>query len=249
MKKLLLATALTSLTTAAQAVPLINLDIGAGMWQPDYGGDLGSTETSVEELGLEDESGNVYYATLEFPIPLIPALKVKRTELETSGEGTLSESFTFAGQDFDVNSDVATDLDLSHNDLTIYWGLPKFYLDVDFGVTLRQFDGSVTVDGEFDTQEEDFDVIIPMLFADVRLDLPLTGLYGRVEGHVLSIDDNSLTDITAAIGYNSDAIPLIADIEFEAGYRMMELTIDDNDLDFAANIDVSGPYLGVQLAF
>lgn len=255
MKKLILAAAMAGTTSLTQALPLVNLDIGAGAWRPDYSGDLGVSDTNVEDLGLSEETANVYYATLEFPLPLIPAIKVERTELETDGQANLNVDFTLEDFTFNANGDVTTDLDLTHNDVTIYWGLPKFYLDVDFGVTLRQFDGEAAVTGQttvngvtaISTETVDLDVIIPLAFADIRLDLPLTGLYGRVEGNILSIGDNSLTDFTAVIGYNTDALPILFDLEFEAGYREMSLTLDNEDLE--ADVSIGGPYLGMQIAF
>lgn len=250
MKKLIAITALSSLTSLTQALPLVNLDVGAGVWTPEYSGDLGSSDTTVDALNFSEDNANIYYATLEFPVPVIPAIRLKHTDLSTSGSGQVD--FTLDEINFSGTSDVNVDLDLTHTDYTLYWGLPKFYLDVDFGATIRQFDGEAiangqNVDGEPRTENVDIDVIIPMLFADVRLDLPLTGLYLGVDGNFVSVGDNSLSDFTAKVGYNTDALPILFDLEFEAGYRSMELTVDESDIQ--ADVTIEGPYLGMQIAF
>lgn len=256
MKKLIAITALSSLSSLSQALPLLDLDIGAGVWMPEYSGDLGQTSTSVDDLNFEEDNSNVFYAILEFPLPILPNIKVKHTDLSTTG---LSDPIDFRldAIDFTASSNVATDLDLSHTDLTLYYGLPEFFLDVDFGVTVRNFDGNASATGEVivngvsetQTDSASIDAWIPMLFTDIRLDLPFTGLYGRVEGNILSIDGNSLTDITASIGYNTDALPILFDLEFEAGYRSMDLVLDSSDIDLNADVSIAGPYLGMQITF
>lgn len=253
MKKLIAITALSSLASLTHALPLINLDIGTGVWMPEYSGELGESQTAVDSLNLSEDNANVYYATLEFPVPVVPAVRIKHTDLSTEGNSDITVDFQLDDFTFSADGDLYTSLDLTHTDYTLYWGLPKFYLDVDFGATIRQFDGEAiatgTVTGQTEQQTEnvDIDIIIPMLFADVRLDLPFTGLYLGVDGNFISAGDNTLSDFTAKVGYNTDALPILLDLEFEAGYRSMELKVDESDIQ--ADVTIEGPYLGVQIAF
>jgi outer membrane protein len=258
IKKLFATAALVGASAATQAVPILKLDVGAGAWMPDYSGEIGNNLLDIDNLNLSDDTATMAYLDFDFPlVPLIPSIRIKHTELSTDGVGSFTETFDFADRTFDANAELSTDLDLTHTDYTLYYGLPEFYLDVDFGLTLRQFSGEGTVVGEVSTEggtetqtdTVDLDVLIPMLFADVRLDLPLTGLYARAEGHALSIGDNSLTDFTAVIGYNFDAIPLLFDLELEAGYRSMDLELDAGDTDLEADVSIRGPYIGLQLKF
>jgi len=253
-KKILATAVLMGLSAASSAVPILKLDVGAAVWMPDYSGDIGVDLVDVEDLNLADDNGTMAYIDFDFPlVPLIPSIRVKRTDLTTDGVGSLTETFEFADRTFDANADLATDLDLSHTDYTLYYGLPEFFLDVDFGLTFRQFDGEATMVGTIGSETEidsvELDITIPMLFADVRLDLPLTGFYARAEGHALSIGDNSLTDLTGVIGYNWGAVPGVFDIEIEAGYRSMDLELDAGDADIEADISIAGPYVGLQLKF
>lgn len=258
IKKLCLAGVLTSLAATSYAVPILKLDVGAAAWTPDYSGEIGDNLIDVDNLGLSDDVATMVYLDFDFPlVPLIPSIRLKHTDLSTDGTGSVNQTFEFADLAFDADSELTTDLDLTHTDYTLYYGLPEFYLDVDFGVTFRQFDGEASVTGEISTEggtltqtdSVDLDIVIPMLFADVRLDLPLTGFYARAEGHALSIGDNSLTDFTAVLGYNFEAVPMLFDLEFEAGYRSMDLELDAGDADLEADISIRGPYVALQVKF
>ncbi len=247
MTKVIVTTVLMCLGSLAQALPLFDLKLAVGTWNAGTSGEIGVTNTDIEALGLDDDTATFYFVAFEHPVPVIPNVRLKRTELEITGMETLTETFTLDEQTFAVNSDLNTDIDLSHTDLTLYWGLPEFYLDVDFGLTLRQFDGDASAETDTLQEQIDLDVIIPMAFADVRLDLPLTGLYLGAEGNILSIGDNTLTDYNARIGYSTDAIPFLADLDFEVGYRAMELTLEDEDL--ATDIKIDGVYAQLMLVF
>lgn len=249
MLKHALAVSLCCATSSAFAAPLIDLKLAAGVWDTSLSGELGETATDVETLGIEDENGTFYMVAFEHPIPVIPNVRVKQTNLELDGNAVLEETFTLDDQTFTVGTDVLTDIDLSHTDFTLYWGLPEFYLDVDFGLTARVFSGEASVVAPEAEIEEtvDLDVTIPLLFADVRLDLPFTGLYLGAEVNGLSVGDNSIIDYNARIGYSTDVIPFLADLDFEIGYRNFSVELDEDDIQ--ADIELDGPYVQIMLAF
>lgn len=250
-RKLLALTALAAISPASFAVPLIDLEIGAGSWHQSTSGSIGSSNTNAGDIGIDDQNGNVFYATFEWPLPLLPNVKIKHTGLEVEGNSTLSSGFTFINETFTAGSPVAAKLDLSHTDLTLYYGLPEFYLDVDLGATLRFFDGEAsatgTVGGAPSSESTNLSFVVPMAFADVRLNLPFTGLYAGVEGNLLSIGDNTLRDFTAKIGYTFDVIPFLADLELEGGFRSLDLELDADDV--KADVTIDGPYFAVQVSF
>ena len=251
MKKTILATALSCacpliFTSAANAVPLIDVKFATGTWSVSANGDVGSTDTSIEELGLDDDNAIFYSIAFEHPVPVIPNVRLKRTNLTLDGTGTLEEDFILDGEVFSAESAITSNIDLSHTDLTLYYGLPEFFLDVDFGLTLRQYQGEFSATTELEQEVVDIDAIIPMVFADVRFDLPLTGLYLGAEANVLSVGDSSLSDYNARIGYSTDVIPFLADLDIEVGYREMSLTAED---DFDADVKIDGAYAQIMLAF
>lgn len=249
-RKLLCCTLVCS-SSSAFAAPLIDLKLAAGVWQATPTGELGVTATDIEDLALEEENANFFSIAFEHPVPILPNIRLKQTSLEYDGETVLTETFTLDDVTFSVDADTVTDVDLSHTDLTLYWGLPELVIDVDFGLTVRSFSGeaSVVADSAGITQTEtvDLDVTLPMLFADVRLDLPLTGLYVGAEGNALSVGDSSIIDYNARIGYSTDVVPFLADLEFELGYRSFEVELDEDDIQ--ADITIDGPYAQIMLVF
>lgn len=247
MKRSLLGLSLLALSSTSFAVPGIDLDVSAGIWQASPEGTVGKTQSDIEALGLEEENANVLSATLEHPVPLIPNIRIKRTTLDYSGTGSLNENFTFDDVTFPANTSINSDIDLSHTDFTFFYGLPEIVVDFDLGLTARVFDGKASAATTLLQEEADLDFAIPMLFASVRVDLPLTGLYVGAEGNMISYDDNDLTDLEAKIGYSANIVPLVADLELEVGYRSLDLKIDDDDLE--ADITMDGPFANVRLAF
>ena len=248
LKKTILA-ALCCAASSSYALPLIDLKIAAGVWDSSPSGDLGESVTSVNTLDLDDDQATFISIAFEHPIPVLPNLRLKQTDVEYEGDTVLTETFTLDEQTFSAEADLLTDIDLSHTDITLYWGLPEFYLDVDFGITGRIFDGEATaVSEDADISETvDLDAVIPLLFADVRLDLPLTGVYLGAEFNGLAVGDNSIIDYNARVGYSTDIIPFLADLDFEIGYRSFTIELDEDDIE--TDITFDGPYAQIMLAF
>ncbi|WP_317931360.1 TIGR04219 family outer membrane beta-barrel protein [Halioxenophilus sp. WMMB6] len=249
MLKKILATTLLCSAGSAMAAPVIDLKLAAGIWDTSASGDLGESVTDVDILNLDDDQATFYSVALEHPIPVIPNIRIKQTKLEYEGDAFLTENFTLDQQTFTVGADLLTDIDLSHTDYTLYWGLPEFYLDVDFGLTVRAFSGDATAVSNTlgMTETVDLDVAVPMLFADVRLDLPFTGLYLGAEVNGLSVGDSSMVDYNARIGYSTDIIPFLADLDFEVGYRSFSIELDESDIQ--SDITMDGPYAQIMIAF
>ena len=83
-----------------------------------------------------------------------------------------------------------------------------------------------------------------MLYAKARVDLPLTGLWAGLEGQGVSYDGNSLTEFNAQIGWESDL-----GLGIEAGWRSLELELEDFDQVDTATIEVDGPYAALNFHF
>lgn len=252
MKKLITTLMLTiapavvpATALALDATPLFSVNIGAGSWGADYSGELGDFNTDVDDLGFDDDDNTYFYVAFEHAVPVIPQVRFERIGISTSGVGTLTRSFQIDDRVFTVGSEVASDLDLTFNDLVLYYELAVF----DFGLTFRQFDAEVaaaTTDGSLSDNEE-VDGVLPMAYLQTKIDLPLTGVYvtGSVNG--ISFDDKSVIDYRAAVGYEID-LALVSKLGLEIGYRNFELDLGDEE-DFAADIELSGVYFGVNLKF
>jgi outer membrane protein len=180
-------------------------------------------------------------------VPVIPNIKIKKTDLDLTGDGTAS--YTFLNQTF--TGATSSQLDLSHTDLTLYWGvpLPIPFFDINFGLTARQFDGvvSVTEKGTGTTEQEDLNFVMPMGYLNVDFDSHF-GVYARAELNALSFDGNGVTDTEFAIGYTLPLpIPMV-DINLEAGHRAISVTTDEDTVDIETDIDMAGMFFGLNVS-
>ena len=234
-------------TYAVDATPLFSFYIGAGIWQSEWEGDIGNSSTDLDQLGLAEEEQNTYiYATLEHAVPVLPNFRLELSELSVSGSGTLEETLDIDGDTIAVNADVSSDLSLEFVDLTLFYEIAF----IDLGITLRQFDAEVEFVDNSGTDgviSESVSGVLPMGYLQGRFSFPGSGLFILGSLNTISIDDNSITDFKAALGWEKN-LSFIARIAAELGYRSfaVELGVDE---DFSADIETSGPYLGLEVKF
>jgi len=258
MKKVLAAAVVAAtFPQAASALPLVDFYAGGYYWDQTVSGDAGSTNSTADledDLNLDAGGQNVLYFAFEHPIPVVPNVKVKMTDMSSDGNGALTSSFNFGGESYSASESVATVLDLTHTDYTLYWGLPLPLVTFDFGLTLRQFDGSMSVASRDNTtidSSADLDVTVPMGYVKAGVDIPLTGLSFGGDINVISYGDSGITDYDLNMTYVLPLIPLL-DVGITAGYRSFDLEINPDDFggssdDLSAKATVAGPYLGLSL--
>lgn len=266
MKKTLIALSTTLAATVAvnhhvAADTILGVYVGAGIWQFDYDGGLASdtnviSETfTLDDLGLDNESSNYFYAALEHPVPVIPNIKIQYTDISSEEENTITREIIFDDQTFSANSQVSTDLDLTHTDLTFYYEVLDNWISLDLGLTARIFDGFIKLSASDPLDptntiraEETVDETIPMIYGKAQFDFPLTGWFFGATVNVISVSGNTLSDVEAKIGYMSDGLPVL-DIGFELGYRQLKLEVDELDDDLEVDVTLDGPYVSLVLHF
>lgn len=248
MKKLLAIAIAAATPMMAQADLLFTVEAGGNMWNAEASGDVdGDVDVDKDGLNLDSENNNVLYVSFEHPIPMIPNVKIKNTSLDLTGDGTAN--YTFLNQTF--NGDTESQFDLSHTDLTLYWGvpLPIPFFDINFGLTARQFDGIVEVTDKTtqQTESEDLDFVLPMGYLNVDFDSHF-GVYARAELNAIGYDGNSISDLELAVGYTLPLpIPMV-DINLEAGHRTLNLKTDEDSMDIDSDVDVSGMFFGLNVS-
>lgn len=231
----------------AQADTVFGFYAGAGTWQQEYSGDVTSGISKVDiedDLGLDDDDNNIIYAAIEHGIPVLPNVRAQHFSIDVDGANTLSRTIEFNGEIFPVSDDVATVIDLTQTDAVFYYELLDNVVSLDLGLAVSFLDGSIEVASSVDSAEADFDEVLPMLYGKVRADLPLTGLWVGAEAQGIGYDDNSLLEFNAQIGYESGL-----GLGIEAGYRAVQIDMDDFDDVNNAEIDVSGPYAAINYHF
>ena len=243
MKKLTLATTLALLSPFAAADTILGVYAGAGQWQGEYSGNAGDPSIDVKSLGMDEEDNNYYYIALEHPVPISPNIKLQKMDITSEQTATIDQTFTIDGTTFVAGTEVASDFDLSHMDIVLYYELLDNWVNLDVGLNIRKFDGHVTAVSEFTAESVELDEAIPMIYAKAQFDLPLTGFSVGLEGNAINYEDNRLTDYSAKLQYMFDSA---LDIGLEVGYREMSLEVDE---DVTADIQLKGPYAALLFHF
>jgi len=229
---------------------ILRVEVGASSWQQDYEGRVqdGADSLSLQQtLGYGDASGVGLYFVLEHPIPFLPNVRLQRTELESSASRALDGQVEFDGEVYLVGADVASTLDLSHTDATLYYELLDNIVSLDVGLTVRKFDGGVQLSAAGVSSGEGFDDVVPLMYVGARVDLPLTGLYLAADVNGFSVGDASLVDIEASLGMEL-GMELGMGLGVKLGYRNFDLDYED-DPDERADIQTTGIFVGAFLSF
>lgn len=234
---------LSAIAPASFADTIFGIYAGAGQWTSDYSGKAGDPAVTTKDLGFTDSDNTFFYVAIEHPVPVLPNVRFLHQEIQSSQRATLD------GQDFglgdaDFNAEIATDFDLSSNEATLYYELLDNWVNFDFGVTLRQYDGYLKAESNTESENVDVDVAIPLIYGKFQFDLPLSGLSLAVEANMIKYEENKLMDYNAKVAYLFDSV---LDLGVEAGYRKLSLKVDDDDIQ--TNLDLDGPYVGAMLHF
>ncbi|WP_417765708.1 TIGR04219 family outer membrane beta-barrel protein [Spongiibacter tropicus] len=242
MKKQLLAMAVLAGAASVTQADIIGASAGAYYWKQSWDGDVQSGPDSIDtkkDLGYDEDNGTSIYVALEHPVPVLPNIRLQRTDIEISEKNQLSRNFTFEGDVYTVADTVDSTTDLTHTDATFYYELLDNWVNLDLGLTVRMFDGEVRLATTGREGSIELDAPVPMLYANARFNLPLTGLYAQAVGNVISVSDNSVTDLAVGIGYE------VAVVSLEAGYRSFDVSLEDDDEE--AGITVDGVYFGINI--
>ncbi|MBL4630272.1 MAG: TIGR04219 family outer membrane beta-barrel protein [Paraglaciecola sp.] len=255
MKKTTLSIGLVALCTCftSQADTLLGLYVGAQGWNMETTGGF-SDDGDNGDFNFENEAKSNFYVAFEHPIPLIPNIKIQKTEMDTAGDVTLDTNFTFGDEIFPISSEVTTNVQLTTTDIILYY---EFFdndlISFDFGINAKYIEGEFLITDKTDPSKfelEDFSGPIPMLYSRLAFGVPFTGLGAFVEGSFLSIDDNTLLDYQAVITY-SLIENLAIDVTFQVGYRAVTLELDysDDNNRIHSDLEFKGPFAGLEVHF
>lgn len=235
---------LAALAPLAQADTVLGIYAGAGQWQGDYEGNIGDPAIGLNELGLRESDNNFYFLALEHGVPIIPNIRIQHTNVESRQSAVLSHTFTLDEITFVVDSEVASEFDLTHTDAVLYYEVLDNWVNLDLGITVRKFDGYATAYSDAVRETIKLDETIPMIYGRAQFNLPLTGFAIGGALNAISYSDNKITDYNAFVSYTFDSA---LDIGAELGYRSLELRADEDDVKVDATI--AGPYASILLHF
>lgn len=251
MKKALIPVLLgLALPCTSQADTVFGIYVGGGSQKFDFTGEFEDADLSSDvgeidlddDLGLSDESGNYLYIAIEHPIPVLPNIMLASTTAEQDASSTINRTIEFDGGEFNAGDEVDSTIDISHIDATFYYELLDNWVNLDLGLTLRQFDGEISLESSTDSAQEDLDFTAPLLYGKAQIDLPLTGLYVAASGNWIGSGGNAFLDSMAKVGYESSI-----GLGVEAGYRNISIKVDEDDLE--ADLAFSGVYAAATFHF
>ena len=231
-RSLFAVTTILWLAIGTAEAEFIGLDIGASRWAPGLNNNYRNPESGsidlVDDLDREDPSQSSMVLILEHPIKMLPNIKYRGYELDSSNRLILDSNINVNGQTFTSGNELTSTYDLSHNDVVLYYQLLDNRLNLDLGVDLKSFDGEVSLDGSTSTSVE-VDETIPLLYLSARYDLPNSGFYvgANINANIidLGLSKSSAQDSTILLGYDSGS-----GLGVEGGYKSFSLDLDDVDI-------------------
>jgi len=225
----------------------LSVSVGGGAWNESSSGSFKKTSDPAavdvnSQLFWGDESQGYLFATFEHPVPLIPNVKLMKTSLDQSGNGTAN--FFFDGKNYTGN--VSNDFSIETLDLYAYYEILDNVVSLDLGLDIRKIkvDYSITgtVSGVPTTTTDSVDETVPMLYVMVGAtpwpDLTISG-----ELSYISYDGSKVSDFIAKVSYTTSFL-----VGFEAGYRNQQYTLDDVSNTYA-DLSFDGVFAGAYLKF
>ena len=243
MKSPLLAAFLIFIPLFSYADDVTGLYLGIGQWTGAVKGKTGeeSNATTLDDLGFNSNNNNVFWLNLEHVVPVLPNFRIMYTDIATSADAIINQSFSLGGAIFDADIRVTSKLVLSHTDATFYYEILDNWVELDLGITARMFDGYVEAQSELTPYARSpLAGALPMLYVNARVDLPFSGLFVGWTGNAIRYRGDGFYDYATRIGYFHD-IPGM-DFGINIGYRVLSLDVKEFD-DLYVDASVSGIYL------
>jgi len=222
----------------------VGLNIGANHWTPDLTGSFGSVGDPqidlMTDLGLDEPAPTNLVLILEHPIPLLPNVKYRSFDLDSSGSN--DTSLTFNGTSF--SGTINSTFDLSHDDIVLYYEVLDNWVSLDLGLDFKVFDGEVELSDLNSTELVLIDETVPLFYISARFDLPFSGFYiGADINNNFNSGDGNAEDSSIMLGYESGN-----GLGIEGGIKKFSLELNDiNNIN--ADLEYDGIYLNGYFRF
>ncbi|SNY52858.1 outer membrane protein [Arsukibacterium tuosuense] len=234
----------------ASADTLLGVYVGGDGWRTDVTGSFGNSEPAPD-FNFNSKTQGSYFIALEHPIPVLPNIRLAHNQLEAEGMSRIDGQFSFAGEEFTVNTSVANRVDLTNTDIVLYYEiLDNSIVALDIGVNGKHIKGSASVEEQTQNGlqgEESVSQWLPLLYINSKVGLPLTGLDVFAQGSYIGWSDSRMYDVQAGVAYEI-IDSLAVDVRLKLGYRAVNLRLDDLD-NLYSNLDFKGPFAGIELHF
>ncbi len=223
--------------------------VNGNSWDYEVSGKIRDSGTITDEIDLDsdlflkDDTETFLLAYIEHPVPILPNIRLGTSSLDINGSGTATVALNYNGTTINANVAATTKLNLDHTEIGLYWNVLDNVVGLDLGLNVKFFDGRVSITDGTTTASDVFDATVPMLYAGLQIELPY-GFQLAGDFSYLSFDGSSFTDTIVRLRYTSDYL-----LGVEIGYRNFIIDYQDTSANEYVNIDISGTFIGVHLAF
>lgn len=246
----LIAVLFMTIPTVAPA-DVLGVRAGASYWSYDINGtaryktrDSANDLDINNDLGYDNGSSGYYYISLEHPVPFLPNVRLSYTNIDEDANGHLTRTVIFGNTKFPVNEDVSSKFKLKQTDITLYYELLDNVVSLDLGLNGKYIDSKAQITGAASgTERTNISGWVPMAYAGVGADLPLTGLGVSADGSYVKYEGSTFYDFSIRARYTTPW-----HVGVDVGYRKIKLDLD-NFNDSFTNIEFDGPYAGAYLEF
>ncbi len=242
MKKILLiAFLLINHLSCADTLLGLYAGVQAGLYNGS--GDLRATNSNYNQAFSKIDKNSInsssFFIALEHGIPLLPNIKLRRTNLQVDNFVNLDLVCTL---DFPNRCFPETSLNLGHTDLTLYYELLDNWVNLDLGISASYFGGNIDFDTGLDS-DVNYAKLVPAVYGKALFEMPITDLSTSLTVNIGSASNANVSDIELAIEYK-----LSLGFTVEAGLRKQNIKLtqfNGTDLDFNA----SGVFAGLNFHF
>jgi hypothetical protein len=216
-----------------------------------------TASNSMNDLGLSDDDTAVgAWVRFKFGGPM---LYVSTIQPEFAGTGTLATEIEDGGVTIPVGQEVNSRLAMDVYTGMFLWDLfPSDFADVGlgFGVSVLDYDSSFENTANGDTIASEEVLPVPVLGAMVSTDIGPFQVSGFLAYTSLDVDGNSLEylDLDLRGTFHLFGAPLLD--QRGAGHLVLGYKVTDLELEYqdgtefgAANLEITGPYLGLRFSF
>lgn len=233
---------------AAHAALGFNVSLGAGIWSQQPSGFVHYTTNGQQssdvnlknDLGLGSKSQGYAWIDIQHPIPVLPDVEIRYSRIDTSGSNVLSRTISYGGQTYTANQQVSSQLKLTQTDFIFYYQPLNNIVQLRLGLDVKALSLSADIRSGNQSSSASGTAAVPMLYAGLRANLPLTGLSAAIDGSYIGDGANYFADYQARVAYET-AIGL----GLQAGYREMELKVGNSKIDPNGDIKFKGVFAGV----
>lgn len=253
MNRYLLSFGILSLLINSSFADFIGAGVGIGGFNHKESGWIQKEGNEIDlqnDLHFDSKTDGYVWAFVEHPVPLIPNIKIVASKLKNSGEGKVSKNIKYGDLLINVNGYERSSFELNQIDSILYYEILDNWVNLDVGINIKYIDGSAEISAldpstfkVVKNEKKDFKFAVPMVYADARVDIPMTNFSIGLSANAITYDSSTFYDTKIYINHD-----LSVGFGAELGYRQEKLKIDDID-DIYSDIKIKGAYAGVYFRF